>query len=339
MQRQLFFCCLPDEKICGTSKCSIIGNRHAGLCLGSISATEDIDSKPVREVIEQKYEKLLEWLKSTDGIYINEKITIRPSSRGGGFGAFVVSDVVNDEQIERDNSLPVIEQDEILLTIPRSACITLNDALNDEDCGEGFRALREQAGPGANTVVIAGYMAAEWLKCIENSNDINESRFGPYLATLPWSRGINNQEHILYWDDDEIESTLKGSLCYGEAVDLHQEMKVANKVVNTIIGRALLDKEEETGFRLPWQKKEKTPVGEVKGLKNVLTGAFVSVLTRSFEDDFGGDDDQEKLVPLLDMMQHSERPNVSHFMRKTDGAVEVRAKIPMNYDDELVNQY
>jgi SET domain len=329
-----------DVRLFGNQKCRNLSTQ-------STQAGDVSDIRIENSLTNQKYNNLLDWLKSKEGVYINEKIELRPSSRGGGYGAFIT------DGSEVDNSdTPVIEPDEVLFTIPRSLCITLDDALNDKDLGEGFRKLIERAGPGGNTVVLAGYMAAEWLKCLvddDNSsnsrninsmnNNINESDYGPYLATLPWERGINSQEHVLYWNNDEIESTLLGSMCYGEALDLRKEVSVAIKVLNTIVGRAKAEK-EATAFRLPWERKEKLPVDEIAGLSDAITGAFVSVLTRAFEDDFGNEgDDKEKLVPLLDMLQHSDEPNVSHSMKKVDGTVEVRARKALYDGDEILNQY
>lgn len=281
-----------------------------------------------------KYDDMLQWLKSKEGVFVNDKITLKPSSRGGGFGAFIAS----TSSDVSDTDSPVVEADELLFTVPRGACFTLDDALKDNDLGEGFRKLIEVAGPGGNTVVLAGFMAAEWLKCLEDGNN-NESVYGPYLATLPWERGTNSQEHILYWPDDEIESTLKGSMCYGEALDLRKEVSVAIKVLTTIAGRARANKENDT-FRLPWESKEKTPIADIEGFGDAITASFVSVLARAFEDDFGTDGgDKEKLVPLLDMLQHSDEPNVSHAMRKDDGTVEVRARKALYDGDEILNQY
>jgi hypothetical protein len=45
------------------------------------------------------------------------------------------------------------------------------------------------------------------------------------------------------------------------------------------------------------------------------------------------------MVPLLDMLQHSDEPNVSHLMRTSDGTVEVRARQALAAGDELLNQY
>ena len=66
------------------------------------------------------------------------------------------------------------------------------------------------------------------------------------------------------------------------------------------------------------------------------------LLTRAFQDDTAGDDinDEEKLVPLLDMLQHSEEPNVSHVMlRESNGDVEVRSRRALEAGEELLNQY
>ena len=39
-------------------------------------------------------------------------------------------------------------------------------------------------------------------------------------------------------------------------------------------------------------------------------GAFVAILTRSFTQEAG--DEEKRLVPLLDMLQHATEPNVRH---------------------------
>jgi hypothetical protein len=67
-----------------------------------------------------------------------------------------------------------------------------------------------------------------------------------------------------------------------------------------------------------------------------IKGAFVSLLTRSFQD---GDSDEEKMVPLLDMLQHCDEPNVSHVMLSGDYSVQVRARRPLAAGEELLNQY
>lgn len=149
-----------------------------------------------------KYNELTEWfLSSGERSYLSPKVDIRPSTRGGlatgGYGAFVSGDVPKGE---------------LLMRIPRECCVTLDDALNDIECGPAFKALMEKAGPGSDTVVLAGYMAKEYLllKEYDRRLDAGEKpednaimgrlskiKFEPYLRTLPWERGVNAQEHVL----------------------------------------------------------------------------------------------------------------------------------------------
>lgn len=172
---------------------------------------------------------------------------------------------------------------------------------------------------------------------MKDGKDVSNTFFGPYLRTLPWARGINNQEHILFWDDEEIESTLKGSMCYSEAKAIREEVSFAIRIINGIIGdtvRAYRGELSDT-FQWPWQRSSRVGM-LLEGLPEAVKGSFVCVLTRAFQD---GDNDQEKLVPLLDMLQHSDEPNVSHAMRKEDGSVEVRARRALEATEELLNQY
>lgn len=276
-----------------------------------------------------KYENLLDWLTCQDA-EISSKIEIRESSRGGGYGAFVHEHV---------------RQNELLFSIPRAACITLSDALQDPSCGKAFQNLMQKAGPGGETVVMAGFLAQERLKCTSNSSHWKTpSPYKAYLETLPWSRGDNNQEHVLFWEDDEVETRLKGSMCYGEAIDLRKEVQLAIRVLNSIIAKAIQNEQQTTleynvpGFQWPWQQQKREDAARpttVEGLAEAVTAAFVILLTRAFQDN----ESHEKLVPLLDLLQHEDEPNVSHIMRKADGTVEVRARRDLQPGDELLNQY
>ena len=303
--------------------------RHGSrsfMVTNEIIETETIQAKSVPG---ESYNDLLSWVQANGG-EINDKIIIQKSSQGCGYGAFV-----EDE----DNG--GVEKDEILFTIPRTACLTLDKATSDDDFGETFQKLIEKAGPGGNTVVMAGYMAKEYLLLLEELKKEQEynSKWGAYFQTLPWERGVNNQEHILFWKDEKIEELLKGSLCYNEAISLREEVALATKVMNSIVGNSIRKARGEEvggGFSWPWEAKPDIPEGPPEGFREAVKGAFVCLLTRAFQD---GDGDEEKLVPLLDMLQHSDTPNVRHAMRKSDGTVEVRARCDIAPGQELFNQY
>jgi hypothetical protein len=278
----------------------------------------------VTTVERNRYQDLLEWLRS-NGAEVSDKIFIQESSLGGGYGAFISQEV---------------EEGDILFTVPRKCCVTLKDAMDDPKCGKTFGSLIEKAGPGGNTVVMAAFLAKEYL--ISQVAQQEPSRFGTYFKTLPWERGINNQEHILFWTDEVVDSDLGGSFCYNEAVQLRSEVSLAAKVIDDIVGDSIriARGELEDGFKWPWQvtatKSKAKPTGPVEGLEQAVRGAFVSLLTRAFQD---GDGDEEKLVPMLDMLQHSDNCNVRHAMRKDNGIVEVRARRPIKPGEELLNQY
>lgn len=185
---------------------------------------------------QNKYDNLIQWfLSSSDESYISPKIAIRPSTRGGlatgGYGAFA-----NDD----------FEDGELLLRIPRVCCVTLDDALNDTECGPSFKNLMEKAGPGSDTVVLAGYMAKEYLlmkeydrrlKAGEKDDDNSEMRrlskikFAPYFRTLPWERGVNAQEHVLFWENSDVDALLKGSLAYDDAIETRSTVSSDLKMV------------------------------------------------------------------------------------------------------------
>ena len=126
---------------------------------------------------------------------------------------------------------------------------------------------------------------------------------------------------------------------------MRSEVQVAVKVLNTIVGtsiRKLRNQVEEKFW--PWevsaQKAALKAAGIVEGLDGVVRGAFVCLLTRAFEDvvDNNTENDNEKLVPLLDLLQHSEEPNVRHGI--DDGnVVRVTARQNLEAGTELLNQY
>jgi hypothetical protein len=305
------------------------------------TSTSSLVPQPVEK---SKYIQLLEWLQRSakeydegeisrsNDAFINDKIMIDESTLGDGYGVFVTNDC---------------SENELLFTIPRSLCVTLNDAINDNDCGTQLKSIMDKAGPGGNTVAMAGYMAKEYLihQASSSSDESTGSRWGPYFDTLPWKRGINNQEHVLFWDQERIESLLGGSLCYNEACALREEVDLAIRVLGPMVRKPIQKArgveerdEEDIGFRFPWQADTSASKqnDKIEGLDEAVRGAFVCLLTRSFQD---GDGDEEKLVPLLDMLQHSETPNVRHAMRTVDGTVEVRARCDISAGSELWNQY
>lgn len=325
-----------------------------------------------RRVNQEKYVALLDWLKS-NGAIVSDCLKINLSSQGeqAGYGVFV------DKKVE---------EGELLFSIPRNLCVTIDKATlsSDDDgtFGKGLSELIEKAGPGGSTVAIAGYMAKEYILMYldemdketgsdNSSSSINQTnkndRWGPYMELMPWKRGTNNQEHVLFWNEAKIEGLLRGSLCYSEARSLRQEVAFSIQVLGPLLKRSVrmargdlsTDPLKRLTSMLPWQQYTKPPqdydlndILDDKLIGDAIKGAFVTLLTRSFTDDdddekVSGDNsdddaDSEKLVPLLDLLQHSDTPNVRHRVVGGSGngsRVEVRARRTIDPGSELWNQY
>ena len=75
-------------------------------------------------------------------------------------------------------------------------------------------------------------------------------------------------------------------------------------------------------------------------IEKAVRGAFVAILTRAFYQD---EDEENRLVPLLDMLQHAPVPNVRHRTEMDEesgvASVVVRARQPLPAGTELLNCY
>jgi len=300
-----------------------------------------------------RYVDLKDWFLTADDSYFSPKLEILPSTRGGlatgGYGCFAGED---------------IDEGEVLLKIPVSCCVTLEDVLNDVECGPSFANLMKKAGPGSDTVVMAGYLAKECLLLKEfdrriaegaTADDDSEMRrlanikFASYLRTLPWERGVNAQEHVLFWKDEDVDALLKGSLAYKDAQETRATVKMATKVLDAIVSPIVRkaraqeteNSKDEGGFRFPWQQEPEEEVEDevLEGLEEAVRGAFVIILSRAFAATVGENKQEDRLEPFLDMLQHSNTPNVSHNTVDGGSIVEVKASQKIMSGEELFNQY
>lgn len=292
----------------------------------AMSTTED---RRPKSSTSKSYGQLLNWLDTSfPNSYVNPSVKISPSEMGG-HGVFAIDD---------------IEEGSMLFSIPREACITSSVVLNNDETGKAFQTLMKKAGPGSFTVALAGFLVKEYLCYIEGEDVL----FGPYLETLPWKRDINGQEHVLFWTEDEVQEYLKDSLCYSESTDLRNEVKFAKKILNALIGPSILkargELEEEKPLIpfLEWTKPPAPAVQEpVPGLGKAVTGAFVILLTRAFDDDFDKEvegEDAERLIPVLDMLNHNNEPSVT-YKTNEEGTVEVKARRDIKSGEEVYNRY
>lgn len=84
---------------------------------------------------------------------------------------------------------------------------------------------------------------------------------------------------------------------------------------------------------LPWVKLT-SPISD-DDVEEAIMGAFVCIYSRAFEDEI---ESCTKLIPVLDMAQHSNDPNLDHESDR-DGNVIVTAVRDLHKDEELSITY
>jgi hypothetical protein len=289
-------------------------------------------SSEVAENGQQAYIQLLHWLQhNVTQSWVSSKIGIGPSTEV----------VVAGSSSNRDNCTTTgygvfasqpIDKGELLLVIPSKACLSFSSIITNDDDGFGQRlgSLLKVAGPGGSTVGLAGWLAKERLKMILTPSTINynniSSFYRPYLSILPWTK--EEQDHILLYTDNQIQ-TLSHSYPQAaeEAKALRSEVQLAKKILCPIILEYVLVGKNAPSSYYKYCKEL---------CNQAITAAFVILLTRSFYSN--SDDGEERLVPLLDMLQHNATPNIHHDS-DIDGNVHVYARHTIHKGQEIYNQY
>ena len=267
-------------------------------------------------VADYRHAPFLAWLERR-GVEIGP-ICLDKSSCGDGFGAFTSREVEEGEQ---------------LFAVPAVACISMYDACGDPDVGEALAQLIVK-GEGGATVALAGGIAKEWL-CTKD-----EGPRGPYLAMLPWEaewppEGEQEQEHVLWWSEAQVDD-LVGSDAYADAVGVRDEVALATRVLKSLLGASVRKAYKARGEPL-WNVLKAE-----EDIERAVRGAFVAILTRSFTQE-QSEEEEKRLVPLLDMLQHAVEPNVRH-VATIDAAtgeqrVVVTARRRLDAGEELLNNY
>lgn len=236
------------------------------------------------------FHDLMEW--STDPESLGN-VYISKSSIGGGNGLFASRE---------------FQKGEILFVVPSDKCLTVKSAMADEDYGGFFSELAEQGGSAGKKAALGGYLAQELLK---NEDSDNSSPWSPYLKVLPWKP--NDQEHFLWWSDEDIEDKLYDANICDEVIALRSGTEYVAEIMGDI--NPNLDSDE--GF-------------------DAIHGAFVSIHSRAFQDDVN---DCSKLIPLLDMGQHDANALSIDHESDSKGNVVVTALKDIAADEELFNKY
>ena len=266
--------------------------------------------------VDARHAPLMSWLTQCGATL--GPVTLGKSRVGAGYGAFTTD---------------AVDEGELLFSVPTAACFSLYDACADEEVGESLARL-VATGQGGATVALAGIITKAWL--CEGASGTK----GPYLAVLPWDaewppEGEQEQEHVIWWSESQVDD-LEGSDAYADATGLREEVALASKVIKSLIGASVRKAYKDRGESMwaVWKVDD--------DIEKAVRGAFVSILTRAFTQEQNSDE-EKRLVPLLDMLQHDADHNVRHVAQvdAEDGKqrVVVTARRRLEAGEELLNTY
>ena len=303
------------------SSSSTQNNHHHATSTRLYSSPPVIKVNGGRRGDQQQHSHSLLWemiIEQSPDSYANPAIELAiRSPEEGGTGILAVENLKKDtvvlrlplEQVGMIDAGSILDnvtkgEDEVLdmLNQMRAESESSSDVMNEHGSGTNV---------GQRLAVLVGIIAhLQLTRYKEKTDDINlvqegyalqqSRRLGlfldamPLLPQQPTPKNHPFPTHFLYWDDDEIEHLLQGTMAQTCARQLRA-------------GVGLLVREWSTAFL-----KEHSTLKQSEIL-NAIFSAFTAVLSRSFGDTAGRDlsGAGRMLVPLVDMLNHdSEDPNV-----------------------------
>jgi hypothetical protein len=208
--------------------------------------------------------------------------------------------------------------------------------------------IKEYEMPDWQLLLVAGWAAKEYMLAKLNAEKLrgrmsidedietvrNKIKHWPYLKTLPWKQGDLDQEHVLFWSDEKVDTLLKESFAYDDAQLIRSRVQNATKLLDSLVVGPTLREEMGINTSEP-----------VDGLPEAVAAAFVSALSRSFAEEVevekaNGAIDIEKetlMIPLLDILQHSNEPNT--LVETYDDYIILKAKRTILPGEEIYHRY
>jgi hypothetical protein len=255
----------------------------------------------------QTHATLIQWLQEHPTTYISPKFTIK-QSKLGGYGGF--------------SSTSGFADGELIFRIPRECCVTQDDALSDIPCGEIFQMAKIKRVPSYQMLLLSGFIAKEYLLS-KRIKDKTAIKHWAYLQSIPWVQNQLGQDHVIFWSQEKVERLLGESLAYNDALLIRKTVDNAIRLMKDVIQPIVEDADDEE-------------------IEEAVKGAFVICLSRSFAEEVEFDDGttveiENALLPLLDVLQHSNDPNTS--LESYDDYILLRARGDISADEELFHCY
>lgn len=246
---------------------------------------------------------LLDWIAQQDDGWVSPSLDIGPStvsSGAAGNGLFVRNDTSAGQE---------------LLCIPNAAILSVDKAWDDPQLGIAFCELSDEGGHGGRLAALAAYVAAQHVAVLPHGS---RSFFQPYLDYI----FATKQDHVLWWTAQDVEHILQGSNVYQQVAKLRKDVDTSMEILLAVLATELSDDDDEKMDRNAW--------------KIAIRQAYVAIYSRAFADDSV---DCTKLIPVFDMAQHNDTPNIRHTTDPRTGDVHVIALTDLAAGTELFINY
>lgn len=264
---------------------------------------------------------LIRWIKSSDDAHVSPKFAVRPSDLGG-YGGFAA------EPIGRD---------EVLFRIPRSMCVTHDDALSDMYSGEYYGVIKDRGVKDWGLILLAGWLAEERMLSEDSRKAGSEiyTKHKAYTDSVPWGPGEFGQDHVLYWTDEEVDRRLGGSRAHDDAVLIRRTADGAARMVGEFALPVLM------GNRVDLELEDTSLDTLQRDWADTVRAAMAICLSRSFGEEVEADGgrvvSEVCLLPLIDVLQHSDEPNTR--LESYDDSILVLAARDVDRNEELFHRY
>lgn len=258
----------------------------------------DFEDEPIL-IPQEKYDALLQ------STLPDTQVSISKSTIGHGHGLYT--------------AIP-LPANTIAFTIPLEKCITLENVRSHPDLGRVLTIMQEDLGDEEGPIAsLSAFLASEMLReqCAEWEEDLSLSGpYSEYIKILPSGRAVSEQDHVLWWSNEEVERLFQGGAAYDKAMALKDWVQSEGEIIEGMLVSDLA------------QKMMGLSISQVRG---AVTTAFVNVLNRSLFNEGG---EQQRLVPVLDMCAHSCEPNLECMIDRS-GNVVVSTKRDIQAGEEL----
>lgn len=180
----------------------------------------DFNDEPIM-IPQEKYDQVLDWAFEDSN---KPPLTIKKSDIGHGNGLYATKS---------------FDLNNVVFTIAQNKCLSLQDAKSHPTLGKTLSIMEEDLGEEFGPVaVLSSFLAGEFLReqCAEWEEDPSLSGlYGPYLATLPTGRAVSQQDHVLWWNEKEVDDLFQDGAAHEKATALREWVTEEGSIIEGML--------------------------------------------------------------------------------------------------------